>query len=57
MTDATHEVTGPPSPATPELKGWVQRALDKVEVVGNKLPQPVTLFAILMGLVLVASWW
>lgn len=56
MTDATHDKAGPPSPPTPELKGWVQRALDKVEVVGNKLPQPVTLFAILMGLVLVASW-
>ncbi len=37
-------------------KGWVQRALDAVETVGNKLPQPVTLFAILMGLVLLASW-
>jgi aminobenzoyl-glutamate transport protein len=37
-------------------KGWVQRVLDKVEVGGNKLPQPVTLFAILMLMVLVASW-
>jgi aminobenzoyl-glutamate transport protein len=40
----------------PAPKGFVQRALDWVEVVGNKLPQPVTLFAILMLLVLVASW-
>lgn len=30
--------------------------LDKIEVVGNKLPQPVTLFAILMGVVLILSW-
>jgi aminobenzoyl-glutamate transport protein len=50
MTDnATGQAVAQPA-------GWVQRTLDKVEVVGNKLPQPVTLFAILMGLVLVASW-
>jgi aminobenzoyl-glutamate transport protein len=34
----------------------VQRALDTVERVGNRLPQPVTLFAILIVLVLAASW-
>ena len=37
-------------------KGFFERALDKVEVIGNKLPQPVTLFAILMVLVLLLSW-
>lgn len=37
-------------------KGTFQKILDKVEVVGNKLPQPVTLFAILMGVVLLLSW-
>src|SRR5690554_3626208 len=37
-------------------EGFFKRLLDKVEVVGNKLPQPVTLFAILMGVVLVLSW-
>ncbi len=40
-----------------ETKGGVfQRILDKVEIIGNKLPQPVTLFAILMGVVLLLSW-
>jgi aminobenzoyl-glutamate transport protein len=37
-------------------KGVFQRILDKVEVIGNKLPQPVTLFAILMVVVLILSW-
>ncbi len=37
-------------------KGFFERALDKIEVIGNKLPQPVTLFAILMVLVLLLSW-
>jgi aminobenzoyl-glutamate transport protein len=36
--------------------GVFKRILDKVEVVGNKLPQPVTLFAILMVVVLLLSW-
>ncbi len=36
--------------------GVFQRILDKVEIIGNKLPQPVTLFAILMGVVLLLSW-
>jgi len=36
--------------------GVFKRILDKVEVIGNKLPQPVTLFAILMGVVLILSW-
>lgn len=39
-----------------EKKSFVQRMLDRIEVVGNKLPQPVTLFLILIALVLVASW-
>jgi aminobenzoyl-glutamate transport protein len=41
---------------TSKKEGIFQRILDKVEVVGNKLPQPVTLFAILMGIVLLLSW-
>jgi aminobenzoyl-glutamate transport protein len=36
--------------------GVFKKILDKVEVVGNKLPQPVTLFAILMVVVLLLSW-
>lgn len=34
----------------------MQRVLDRVERVGNKLPQPVTLFAMLMCIVLILSW-
>lgn len=36
--------------------GVFKKILDKIEVVGNKLPQPVTLFAILMVVVLLLSW-
>ncbi len=37
-------------------EGFFKRVLDKVEAAGNKLPQPVTLFAMLMGIVLLLSW-
>lgn len=37
-------------------KGLFQRMLDRVERAGNKLPQPVTLFVILVFFVLIASW-
>jgi aminobenzoyl-glutamate transport protein len=36
--------------------GIMQRMLNKIEIVGNKLPQPVSLFAILIGIVLILSW-
>ncbi len=36
--------------------GVFKRILDKVEIIGNKLPQPVTLFAILIVVVLLLSW-
>src|SRR5699024_2643575 len=36
-------------------KGFFQRSLDRVERVGNKLPHPVTLFAILALLVIIVS--
>lgn len=36
--------------------GLLLRILNKVEYAGNKLPQPVTLFVILIFLVLIASW-
>jgi aminobenzoyl-glutamate transport protein len=39
-----------------EKPGFFKRVLDKVEVVGNKLPQPATLFAILMVITLLLSW-
>lgn len=35
---------------------FMKRFLDKIEKAGNKLPQPVTLFAILMGVTLLLSW-
>lgn len=41
--------------ATP--RGGLQRALDAVESLGNKLPDPAVLFLLLMLLVWVASWW
>ncbi|WP_026703363.1 AbgT family transporter [Salibacterium aidingense] len=36
-------------------KGFLQRSLDVVERIGNKLPHPITLFAILAVLVIAAS--
>src|SRR6056297_4151001 len=38
-----------------EKKDFFKRVLDKVEVVGNKLPHPVTLFAFLMVVTLLLS--
>lgn len=37
-------------------RGWLLRALDGVERVGNKLPDPITIFALLALLVIAASW-
>jgi aminobenzoyl-glutamate transport protein len=34
----------------------VLRSLDRIERVGNRLPDPITLFAILIALVMLASW-
>ncbi|CDQ17853.1 aminobenzoyl-glutamate transport protein [Halobacillus karajensis] len=39
-----------------EKKGLTMRILDWIERVGNKLPHPVTLFAIFALMVIVASW-
>ncbi len=36
--------------------GWADRVLNFVERTGNRLPDPITLFVIFAGLVLVASW-
>ncbi|MFN3555179.1 MAG: AbgT family transporter [Bacteroidales bacterium] len=41
---------------TRKKEGVFKKILDKIEVVGNKLPHPVTLFAMLMGVVLLLSW-
>ncbi|MFE8700694.1 AbgT family transporter [Cytobacillus sp. FJAT-54145] len=40
---------------TPKKKGLILRALDGIERVGNKLPHPVTLFAIFSVLVVLLS--
>ena len=39
-----------------EKNGWINRALNTIEVVGNKLPDPAVLFALLMVIVWVLSW-
>lgn len=39
-----------------EKKGLTMRMLDGIERIGNKLPHPVTLFAIFALLVIIASW-
>ena len=39
-----------------QKKSIIERLLNKVEVAGNKLPDPITIFAILAGFVLFASW-
>jgi aminobenzoyl-glutamate transport protein len=38
------------------LRRLILRALDRIERVGNKLPDPLSLFAILIGLTMVVSW-
>jgi aminobenzoyl-glutamate transport protein len=43
------------APAAP--RGFVNRALDWIERIGNKLPDPAVLFLILMVVVWVVSWW
>ena len=43
------------SPATAE-SSWSTRLLDRVERVGNALPDPVTLFFLFIAIVMVASW-
>jgi aminobenzoyl-glutamate transport protein len=40
----------------PTERRWLLRALDAIERVGNKLPDPITLFALLAVLVVIASW-
>ena len=39
-----------------EKKSFAQRFLDAVEKLGNKLPDPIVLFMIIAGLILLASW-
>ncbi|MEK4129655.1 AbgT family transporter [Solibacillus sp. FSL W8-0474] len=39
-----------------QKKSLIDRFLNGIETAGNKLPDPITIFAILAGLVLLASW-
>ena len=38
-------------------KSRFSRVLDSIEVVGNRLPHPATLFLMMAGLVALLSWW
>jgi aminobenzoyl-glutamate transport protein len=38
-------------------RGWIARSLDVVERVGNRLPDPVVLFLLLMLAAWIVSWW
>ena len=51
-------MNGSPSTPTPRtgLSGLADRALNLVERTGNRLPDPITLFVVFMGMVLVISW-
>ena len=42
--------------AAAEKSSWLNRALNAIEVVGNKLPDPAVLFALLMFVVWGLSW-
>jgi aminobenzoyl-glutamate transport protein len=53
MSDTASTPTAPSPP--PRKPGLAQRALDWVERAGNQLPQPVTLFAVMIAIVLAAS--
>ena len=53
MSDSASTPTAPSPP--PRKPGLAQRALDWVERAGNQLPQPVTLFAVMIAIVLAAS--
>ena len=44
-------------PPEEQPKGFVYRALNWVERVGNKLPDPAMIFVIFLGLVWLVSWW
>lgn len=41
---------------TQPKKGWLNKSLNAIEKIGNKLPDPTVLFAISMVLVWLASW-
>lgn len=48
--------TSSPTSSVPVPRGWVSRALDAVERLGNRLPDPAVLFLLLMVVVWIVSW-
>ena len=54
LGSAGSTVPGAP-PVAP--RGWIARSLDVVERVGNRLPDPVVLFLLLMVVAWLVSWW
>jgi aminobenzoyl-glutamate transport protein len=52
MNTTDHQGTGDSNGES----GWLNRALNFIEVVGNKLPDPAMLFLLLMVVVWVLSW-
>jgi len=42
-------------PAPPEKRGFVQKALDGIEKIGNKVPHPVLMFLYLIAFIIVLS--
>src|SRR5688572_2326922 len=49
------DVHAPPEPAGPPGKTRVERMLDTIERVGNKVPHPAVIFVMLIGIVIVLS--
>lgn len=55
MAENSHLTTSNPSPSQPPQSGWFARFLNGVEFLGNLLPHPVTLFAILSIFIVLLS--
>ena len=49
-------VPAPTPPSESARRGFVAGALDRIERIGNRLPDPAILFVILLGVVWVISW-
>lgn len=49
-------VVAPSTREKPKRRPVFDRALDSVERIGNRLPDPISIFVLLALLVLVASW-
>lgn len=42
--------------AAEQMTNWLNKSLNAIERVGNRLPEPATLFVILIALVMIAAW-